>query len=1128
MDDSSDNENVFEVEKIIDVRLDEIGRSRLYRVRWKGCGSDDDTWEPKSNLLTCDELLQRFEEERSAKKERKKQKKKKKSQSKVDIPVVMVKAEPEDYSDFEDAKSKKNTRNPSTLANLTSPVSSNASSFDNDFDLSGMTRKQRQAYEKLMEESRLEAECANNSINNESLKRKSDAVATKKPTTKKNKARLASDSDSENLNNTIVKRKKKGVKKPVIDDSSETELSVLTTSKPSEILNEVFNKHTTSSVVRTPSTTGVTSQAGQVTPTKTVHLTKTTSQAKMLDSSKSTIPSPQVGKLCPVQTDEYVPLLDQLKSKTETTLLPMYPSPEKNQSIFNNSNSSKAKNMHSKQTESVNSIQSENLNLIQTENVNSTQIGKGDTALQAKPNKVNEKLKNLRALVKINSVLEKIPLSTQSNTLSGLPVTTNFADILKNSSSTVTNENLSKQLGLTEKNFMQSSEENTKSTTVSEKNVQNDQVDQGEKVNTVHFLVQNGSSGDIASKTEISKREKNNSHGIENISKQENRQETGSDGKLKNTSEIDITKLNKNDTDKQTNNHTLEELHTVKHTSTHKNKNNTSTYTQQSTQKKLTNDDSSLATTTQSVSSQSSNLSNKKTLHRSSSSPAVGTKDVSKKIQEKNLKDKSRKISVREYQAKQKKKNTPDEGGGIVLDFMKINTETAVPKLRTNSVDRATIIPSKKTVERVNSTDKPQEKARSVPQFSPSTNADVLGNILELIEMPVENEAEQNVNRDESNETGSQEENQSITESEEDIILEEDPDEDGDIDDDLDEYSGDEDGMLMYTEQASTRPSHLNIPGANSKVLDNLIVFQAILQGDYTTVIQCRMASNMIDQYVSEEETLLMKAVRECAPDMVQILLEKKADPNKAKTNGVTPLMVAVRYKQKGLVSLLIQNGAKLNLQTVNGETALIMACKAGYMEIVHVLLNSGADVKPALTYLEKNVAIPSHPQHLRPMLQHALNAHSERLREITETMLRALIDTPKLQLGPSLMSCRTLSPDELNEHDFYFKCDVNAAEPRINVLMLALPALFKKDGNITIDFDSIKYPVDEVYLNKEKAITVLPGNKSLYFLHPDFGGRVNILKIKTTCPNKVLVCVYALTFGKFDQASAARIVTHP
>lgn len=49
----------------------------------------------------------------------------------------MVKTEPEDDSDFEDAKSKKNTRNPSTLANLTSPVSSNASSFDNDFDLSG-------------------------------------------------------------------------------------------------------------------------------------------------------------------------------------------------------------------------------------------------------------------------------------------------------------------------------------------------------------------------------------------------------------------------------------------------------------------------------------------------------------------------------------------------------------------------------------------------------------------------------------------------------------------------------------------------------------------------------------------------------------------------------------------------------------------------------------------------------------------------------------------------------------------------------------------------------------------------------------------------------------------------------
>lgn len=95
------------------------------------------------------------------------------------------------------------------------------------------------------------------------------------------------------------------------------------------------------------------------------------------------------------------------------------------------------------------------------------------------------------------------------------------------------------------------------------------QDDQGEKVNSVHFLVQNGSSGDIASNTEIltqlhSKSEKNDSHRIENTSKQKNGQETESENKLKNASEIDITKLNKK---------------------------------QQSViQKKLTNDDSSLAT----------------------------------------------------------------------------------------------------------------------------------------------------------------------------------------------------------------------------------------------------------------------------------------------------------------------------------------------------------------------------------------------------------------------------------------------------------------------------------------------------------------------------------------------------
>ena len=40
----------------------------MYRVRWKGFGPEEDTWEPKSNLITCEELLVRFKEARKREK----------------------------------------------------------------------------------------------------------------------------------------------------------------------------------------------------------------------------------------------------------------------------------------------------------------------------------------------------------------------------------------------------------------------------------------------------------------------------------------------------------------------------------------------------------------------------------------------------------------------------------------------------------------------------------------------------------------------------------------------------------------------------------------------------------------------------------------------------------------------------------------------------------------------------------------------------------------------------------------------------------------------------------------------------------------------------------------------------
>ncbi|XP_021235678.1 M-phase phosphoprotein 8 isoform X3 [Numida meleagris] len=53
-----EEEDVFEVEKILDVKTE--GGIVLYKVRWKGYTSDDDTWEPEVHLEDCKEVLLEF------------------------------------------------------------------------------------------------------------------------------------------------------------------------------------------------------------------------------------------------------------------------------------------------------------------------------------------------------------------------------------------------------------------------------------------------------------------------------------------------------------------------------------------------------------------------------------------------------------------------------------------------------------------------------------------------------------------------------------------------------------------------------------------------------------------------------------------------------------------------------------------------------------------------------------------------------------------------------------------------------------------------------------------------------------------------------------------------------------
>ena len=53
-----DDKLEYEVEAILRKRLSKRGRGHRdeYLVHWKGYPSEEDTWEPKSNLTNCEEI----------------------------------------------------------------------------------------------------------------------------------------------------------------------------------------------------------------------------------------------------------------------------------------------------------------------------------------------------------------------------------------------------------------------------------------------------------------------------------------------------------------------------------------------------------------------------------------------------------------------------------------------------------------------------------------------------------------------------------------------------------------------------------------------------------------------------------------------------------------------------------------------------------------------------------------------------------------------------------------------------------------------------------------------------------------------------------------------------------------
>lgn len=149
------------------------------------------------------------------------------------------------------------------------------------------------------------------------------------------------------------------------------------------------------------------------------------------------------------------------------------------------------------------------------------------------------------------------------------------------------------------------------------------------------------------------------------------------------------------------------------------------------------------------------------------------------------------------------------------------------------------------------------------------------------------------------------------------------------------------------------------------KTSDNFHLHNSIMEGNLDAAIHYCKNTNadnifLIDCHNEKGDTPLICAINASNEEIVDILLQSGADPNKCTNYGETPLIAAVKVGSQDIIIRLIEEGANINKTNALEESALKIATTLGNQGCINLLTENGASF--STKHQTKSIHIISNP----------------------------------------------------------------------------------------------------------------------------------------------------------------------